>query len=373
MAEAENNAQPAPSVAILGGCGFIGRNLVEYLMDNNLVSKIKIADKNLPALSNLPAKLKKAFKEDARITFKQNDLAKEDHVARFFDGENFDYVFNLCGETRPQKTEEDYRLKNVVSAVNCVEASVGVKKFVHLSDSRIYQSNKAAACKENAKIEPWTQGSKADYEVEKHLQNQAEVPYVIIRPALVYGPGDQQSFMPRIMSAACYQEKQEKMKFLWNAKVHVNCVHVLDVARALWICATEAESGKIYNLADKSQLTQGDFNKILTGLFDIEVGFVNKLMSMGAKKMMSSVAEHSNDKHVPAWADLCMKNNILNTPLSPYMDVEILKKEHVHVDGSLIESELKFEYKHPKATLELFQQTVQGFIDQKLFPEVLKK
>lgn len=369
MAEA-NNA--LPSVAVLGGCGFIGRNLVEYLCDQNLVSKIKVADKSLPALSNLTPKLKKMFKEDDRIVFKQSDLAKDDHVARFFEGENFDYVFNLCGETRPQKTAEDYRLKNVVSAENCLKASVGVKKFVFLSDSRVYASSKSTACKENANIEPWTEGSKADLQVENILREQQEVPYVILRPALVYGPGDQQSLMPRIMSAAVYQDKKEKMKFLWNAKVHTNCVHVLDVARAMWLCATSAESGKVYNLADKSQLNQGGINDLLVGLFDIEVGFVNKLMSMGAKKMMKAAADHSNDKHVPGWADLCMKHNILNTPLSPYMDVEILKKEHVHVDGSLIEQELKFEYAHPQATLDLVRASVQQFIDQGLFPPVLK-
>jgi len=371
MAEAENS--DLPSVAVLGGCGFIGRNLVEYLIDNNLVSKVKVADKNLPALSQFKDKLKKAFKEDDRIVFKQSDLAKDDHVTRFFDGEKFDYVFNLCGETRAEKTEEDYRLKNIETAQKSLKACGGIKKFIHLSDSRVYESNKASACKEDATIAPWTNGSKADFEVEKILRDQSEIPYVILRPALVYGPGDRQSLMPRIMSAAVYQERREKMKFLWNAKVHVNCVHVLDVARAMWICATQAESGKLYNLSDKSQLNQGGFNDILTGLFDIQVGFVNKLMSMGAKKMMQAVADHSNDKHVPGWAALCQKHNILNTPLSPYMDMEILKKEHVHVDGSLIEQELSFEYSHPKITVELVRESVQEFIDQGLFPPVLKK
>lgn len=370
MAEAEPS--DLPTVAILGGCGFVGRNLVEYLIDNNLVSKVKIADKNLPALSHFNEKLKKAFKEDDRIVFKQSDLAKDGHVKRFFEGETFDYVFNVCGETRAQKTPEDYRLKNVQTAEQSLKLCMGVKKFIHLSDARVYQSDKVNACKENAKIAPWTEGSKADLEVEKILQGQAEVPYAILRPALVYGPGDRQSFMPRIMSAAVYQDRREKMKFLWNAKVHVNCVHVLDVCRAMWLCAQEAESGKIYNLADKSELNQGGFNQILEGLFDIKVGFVNKLMSVGAKKMMKSVADHSNDKHVPGWADLCQKHNILNTPLSPYMDVEILKKEHVHVDGSLIESEMKFEYERPKITVEIVRVSVQEFIDQGLFPPVLK-
>jgi hypothetical protein len=34
------------------------------------------------------------------VQFKHSDLAKPDHVARVFKDMQYDYVFNLCGETR---------------------------------------------------------------------------------------------------------------------------------------------------------------------------------------------------------------------------------------------------------------------------------
>ena len=37
-----------PRVLILGGTGFVARHLVKYLVDNNLASKIRVADKQLP-------------------------------------------------------------------------------------------------------------------------------------------------------------------------------------------------------------------------------------------------------------------------------------------------------------------------------------
>jgi hypothetical protein len=40
-----------PYVCILGGCGFIGRNLVKYLLDNELCSKIRVCDKQMVRLS----------------------------------------------------------------------------------------------------------------------------------------------------------------------------------------------------------------------------------------------------------------------------------------------------------------------------------
>ena len=35
---------------------------------------------------------------------------------------------------------------------------------------------------------------------------------------------------------------------------------------------------------------------------------------------MSSVVEDSNEKHMVPWADACQKDNIENTPLSPFLD-----------------------------------------------------
>ena len=43
--------QSKPAVLILGGCGMIGRNLVEHLIANDLVRKIRVADKAMPMTS----------------------------------------------------------------------------------------------------------------------------------------------------------------------------------------------------------------------------------------------------------------------------------------------------------------------------------
>ncbi len=71
---AANNGKP--KVLVLGGVGFIGRNFVEYLSDNNLASKIKVADKVLPDLAGLSAKQVAIFKSDL-VEFKQANLARQ--------------------------------------------------------------------------------------------------------------------------------------------------------------------------------------------------------------------------------------------------------------------------------------------------------
>lgn len=43
------------------GCGFIGRHLVEYLLDNNLVSFLRVVDKVPPQIAWLNSKHQKLF------------------------------------------------------------------------------------------------------------------------------------------------------------------------------------------------------------------------------------------------------------------------------------------------------------------------
>ncbi|KAF9809230.1 hypothetical protein SFRURICE_012182 [Spodoptera frugiperda] len=62
-----------PRVVVLGGCGFIGRNLVEYLISNDLVSGLRVVDKTPPQLAFLNPTHSKIF-EDPRIEYKSANL-----------------------------------------------------------------------------------------------------------------------------------------------------------------------------------------------------------------------------------------------------------------------------------------------------------
>ena len=79
---------------ILGGCGYIGRNLVKFLLDNN-VSQITVADKKMPML----VKMHPAFEEYLeRVEFIHADLSRTPE--KVFNKE-YNYIVNLAGETRP--------------------------------------------------------------------------------------------------------------------------------------------------------------------------------------------------------------------------------------------------------------------------------
>jgi len=363
-----------PSVVILGGCGFYGRHLVKFLVENELASTIKIADKTLPALAKLTDELKAIYKNKELVSFRQCDLAKEDHIKRIFDGTTqYDYVFNCCGETRMGMDKQDYELKNTKTAERCSKAAeaANVKKWIEVSDARLWDDKKIKATEKMKPKNAWTMCSAARLAAEEIIKTRKNLPWCILRPVVTYGPGCKGNIMARTVIGAVYQKNRECMKTLWSKGMMVNTVHIRDVVRAMWLCATsEKSTGNTYHLADQGYTTQVKLTDMLGKIFKIKTGFTNGAINMAAKMSIGMVTNTVNEKHVPAWSNLCMDHDVLNTPLSPFLDEEILKKHYMYVDGTLIMKELGFKYDHPEITIDLVKEVIEKYKKQGFFPDV---
>jgi len=359
-----------PNVLVLGGVGFIGRNLVTYLVNNDLAGYIRVADKVLPTTAYLGSPHKEAF-ENPIVEFKQCNLANDAGIARAYelaDGGKFSFVFNLAAETKYGQTEEVYAEKILTLSTKLAEAAVrfGAGKFVEASTAQVYSEGKKAS-KEDAKIEPWTGIGKYKLQAENALKQIQGLPLIIVRPATVYGPGDISGISPRIICGAVYKYLGEKMKLLWSGDLRISTVHVRDVCAALWHLANNAQTGTIWNLADKNDTTQDKINTFISSIFGIKTGFYGNMLSSVAKMKLKEVTEEINDKHLKPWSDLCKATSINNTPLTPYIDQELLYNYAYSIDGSAIES-TGFRYSHPTMTEDLVREQLQYFVSQNLFP-----
>eukprot|EP01106_Pelomyxa_sp_JSP_P015166 TRINITY_DN509_c0_g1_i14.p2 TRINITY_DN509_c0_g1~~TRINITY_DN509_c0_g1_i14.p2 ORF type:complete len:160 (+),score=53.25 TRINITY_DN509_c0_g1_i14:202-681(+) len=157
------------------------------------------------------------------------------------------------------------------------------------------------------------------------------------------------------------------MKFLWTGDLKIHTVHVADCCRAMWHAATKLPPGSLFNVSDKNNTDQDAINKVLETIFGIQTGYYGSIMSNMAKMNFKSVTEDVNDKHLKPWSELCKKAGILNTPLTPYLDQELLYNNHLAVDGTAIEA-TGFAYSHPKMTVELIREQIDYHVQQKLFP-----
>ncbi|RKO95805.1 NAD(P)-binding protein, partial [Caulochytrium protostelioides] len=230
------------AVLVLGGVGFIGRTLVDYLVRSDRASYIRVVDKGLPATAYLAPAIKASF-EDPRVEFRQANIGSPAGLLRAFsnegcaplDGKEFDIVYNLAAETKYGQTDEVYDEKVYQISVNAGQAAAARKipVFVEVSTAQVYDGDKKAAT-ESSKTKPWTLIAKHKLRAEEALKAIPGLNLVIVRPSIVYGPGDVLGITPRLIVAAVYKQLQEDMKMLWTKDIRINTVHVTDVARALW-------------------------------------------------------------------------------------------------------------------------------------------
>jgi nucleoside-diphosphate-sugar epimerase len=227
------------------------------------------------------------------------------------------------------------------------------------------------ASKEDAKIKPWTSIAKSKIKAEEEIKAVDGLNWVIVRPAIVYGIGDMTGVTPRIVVGAVYKELKEEMKLLWTKDLKINTVHVSDVVAALiLICQNKDKSIKqIFNLADKSDADQDTINDILKKIFGISTGYQGTIISNLARLNLKDITEEINEKHLQPWSDLCKRLGVASSPLTPYLDQELLYNNSLAVDGTKIETVLGFKYSVPEVTEEKVREVINGFIEVGAFPK----
>lgn len=358
-----------PRVLVLGGMGFIGRNVLAFLVESDVASFVRVVDKQVPSTVYLGPRFQAAL-ASPKVNFLQANLAKEAGVKNAFthaDGE-FDFVFNCAGITKNSQDDEVYRDNILQIAVLCATeaAKRNVKRFVELSTAHVYAADKKPSA-ESAKTDPWTRIASFKLQAEARIAAIPGLQYCILRPAIVYGPGDVQGLMPRLIIGAVYKHLGETMKLLWTEKLRLNTVHVNDVARALWHVALHGEQGAIYNVADPADSTQGTITAMISQLFGIKSDYHGSIVSNLARLNMKDAVEDANEKHTCPWSDMCAASGVTNTPLSPFIDQELLYNNSLCVNGSKICS-IGFEYTKPEPTIEDLKECVSQYVEMKLFP-----
>lgn len=127
------------NILITGGCGFIGRNLCNKLLENPTV-KIRIMDNlSVPGHEAFIKYLEKShfnIEWDKRLSVLNHDIRNLDGMHKIFEGVT--HVVHLAANTGVQPSIADPQFdcqNNVIGTQNCLQASVdtNVKRFIFAS------------------------------------------------------------------------------------------------------------------------------------------------------------------------------------------------------------------------------------------------
>ena len=339
---------------ILGGVGYIGRNLCQFLLESNAASHITVVDKAIPATSYFHPSHESVFQS---IEVIQTDLSR--NPGKAFNKE-YQYIVNLAGETRGGLPESRYR-QNSIGVIEACKPFIGRAKWIEISTALVYKSNKKGS-KEDDLLEPWTVEGRWRLEAERSLHG---VNSVILRCAKVYGNGDFNAITPRAILAAVYLRLKQKMKLLWGDDLRINTIHIRDLCRCI-LHLKDLEG--IFNVSDGSDTKQDDISRVIQTLFNIKSAYYSRVISNLAS--LQEVAEEANEIHMQPWAEICGEAGI-DCPLYPYVEQENLNGSHMAINSSKLMS-TGFTLEIPRVNPDSVRSSLEFLIQSGILPNILR-
>ncbi|KAF8919633.1 hypothetical protein CPB85DRAFT_1373390 [Mucidula mucida] len=401
-------AAKKPSVLIFGGLNTYSRALAAHLVPlegEPLVSHARIIDKYsvAPPTTYIGADFPKILNKP-EVDYKQANLTVPSMIPSLFDppeGQDpYDYVFDLTGEVRQDRTEmiQITTTCNVARMLGTEAAKRKVKAYVRLQMPFYDTASKGSF---DEKQDPKPSGTVGTWwhETLRILAGIEDLNLVILRVGLGYGPYINYGIMPSFITvAAVYGYMKKPMKSLWSPGKHPNhTVHSEDIAGGLWACAewmaplgrkaADGAAGEdipfhneksktkevegmpphdkkmiapLFNLTDDSKMTLLETGQLTTDFFGTTFEFFN-FVENTLFKLKDDIVEDINELHVSAWTEMVTKSNppCPNTPLSAYMDQYNLEKIVVGLSNDKIKQVVGYQLKRPNYDHETIKDTIE--------------
>jgi len=186
------------SILITGSSGFIGRQVVGHLLEKGF-SNIRCLARESSDIRGL-SEIIKHKEGEGKATIIQGNLLAIDDCLRITEGVKL--IFHLAAGTGTKSFSEAY-LNSVITTRNLIEAALhhgGLKRFVNVSSFAVYtnRSKKTGRLLDETcpvetspetRAEAYCYGKVKQDELVMDYGKRARLPYVIVRPGTVYGPG----------------------------------------------------------------------------------------------------------------------------------------------------------------------------------------
>lgn len=268
------------NIIVTGGAGFIGSNLIKYLI-NNTNNKIISVDK-LTYAGNFSSLLHVA--EDDRYVFEQVDICDDREIRRVISQYKPDYIMNLAAESHVDRSIDGpgtFIQTNIVGTYTLLNAALEYYmqldenkregfRFLHVSTDEVFGSlGKDGYFTETTPYDP-----KSPYSASKaspdHLvrawKNTYGLPIIITNCSNNYGPFQYpEKLIPVTILNAL---KGNKIPIYGKGDNIRDWLHVEDHVRALLLVLENGNVGETYNIGGKNEKTNLDIVKKICSILD---------------------------------------------------------------------------------------------------------
>ena len=257
-------------IIVTGGCGFIGSNLVKFLLNKNYF----VINVDKLSYSANPYNLKEVSKNKNYRFFKQ-DINSQHEMLKLFVQFNPVGIFNLAAETHVDRSidnPEDFIKSNILGVYNLLEAINKYKKknkkkikLVHISTDEVYGDIKPGK-RSNEKFSynpssPYSASkASADHLIKSYVKTY-KLPAIISNCCNNYGPNQ---FPEKLIPKLIYNIiKNKSLPIYGKGKNSREWIHVEDHCNALIKIFYKGKVGESYNIGTGQNIKNIDIAKKL--------------------------------------------------------------------------------------------------------------
>lgn len=249
----------AKTALVTGAAGFVGLAVVKELLASGYkVRAMCKASTDVRPLSGLPVELFRG------------DIVKQDDCARACSG--VEVVFHIAALFRQAKfPDQEYLRVNRDGTQNILEAAVAnrVEKFVHCSTLGVHGDIPNPPASEEQPYAPCDVYQTSKVEAEKVVLNaiaQNKINATIIRPAMIWGPGDRRIF--KLFKGVF----KRSMPVIGTGNQFCHWILVEDLARAFRLAAeTPAAAGRVYLIAGDHPVTLKHTMEVIADTYSVRL------------------------------------------------------------------------------------------------------
>ena len=269
----ENKIMAEKKVLITGVAGFIGSNLLDFLIENTKWNIFGIDNLSTGNEKNISAQ-----RNNSRFTFIQQNCTDLKTI------KEYDIIFHLAALPRIQPSFElvtEHINANVTSGAHIIELMIKENhfpKFIYSSSSAIYGTPEIIPTPETEKIDCLSPYAFQKYELEKYLEllsTRCPIDYVNLRYFNPYGP---RSFNPEnkfnayssVVGIFLYKKQNgQKLLVTGNGSQKRDFIHVSDLARANYMAAIHPQRiNTSFNIGYGSTLSILELAKMISKNFE---------------------------------------------------------------------------------------------------------
>lgn len=240
------------TVLVTGATGFLGTALVRLLLQENEAVRVLARDAH---------KAQQLF--GTQVDIIQGQITERHKVEAAIRGINV--IYHLAGRlyhpSTPTRLYQETHITGTKILLDCCQCSASLTRLIHCSTTGVYGVTGQVAANEHTTYAPTNPYEATKLESERlalRAYREYGLPITIIRPGLVYGPGDLH------LLGFFRQIARGLPATIAGGRAHIHPIYINDMSRAFLLAAYEPQSiGCSYNIAGEAPVSFAELAQII--------------------------------------------------------------------------------------------------------------